>query len=48
LNADGKHALVADMYTGFDATTMIYTDKIHLDSFSYKLIANRWHSAIES
>jgi lysophospholipase L1-like esterase len=44
----GKHVLIADMYTGFDATTMIYTDKIHPNSTGYNLIATRWYSAIQS
>lgn len=42
----GKHITMIDMFTGFDASTMLGSDKIHPNSTGYKFMADRWYSVI--
>jgi hypothetical protein len=44
--AAGKHIALVDMYTGFNAATMLGADKIHPNTAGYKFMADRWYAAI--
>ncbi len=45
-SAAGKHIAVVDMFTGFDAGTMLGSDDIHPNTAGYSFMANRWYSAV--
>jgi lysophospholipase L1-like esterase len=44
--AAGKHVLLADMNTGFVASTMFSSDNLHPNGAGYKFMATRWYSVI--
>ena len=44
----GKHITIVDMYTGFNASTMLGSDSIHPNSTGYKFMADRCYSIIGS
>ena len=46
--AAGKHVALVDMYTGFNASTMLGSDSIHPNSTGYKFMADHWYSTIGS
>jgi len=46
--AAGKHVVLLDMYTGFNASTMLGSDSIHPNSTGYKFMADHWYTAIGS
>jgi lysophospholipase L1-like esterase len=46
--AAGKHVALVDMYTGFNASTMLGSDSIHPNTTGYKFMADQWYSAIGS
>ncbi len=43
----GKHVALVDMFTGFNAGTMIASDKVHPNASGYAFMAQHWYSAIE-
>ena len=45
--ATGKHVALVDMYTGFNASTMLGTDKVHPNTAGYTFMAGRWYAAIK-
>jgi lysophospholipase L1-like esterase len=46
--AAGKHVVLLDMYTGFNASSMLGSDSIHPNSTGYKFMADHWYTAIGS
>jgi lysophospholipase L1-like esterase len=42
----GEHITVVDMFTGFDAQTMLGSDSIHPNTSGYQFMADHWYSAI--
>ncbi len=44
----GKHITFVDMYTGFNASTMLGSDSVHPNTAGYKFMADRWYSVIGS
>lgn len=42
----GKHIVLLDMYTGFTASSMLGSDKVHPNSSGYSYMASRWYSVI--
>ena len=48
LAAAGKHIELANMYTGFNASTMLGSDSIHPNTTGYQFMASHWYSIIGS
>ncbi len=46
--AAGKHILLVDMYTGFNASSMLGSDSIHPNTAGYKFMADHWYAVIGS
>jgi lysophospholipase L1-like esterase len=46
--AKGKHVVLGDMNTGFNASTMLGSDGIHPNTAGYKFMADHWYSVIGS
>jgi lysophospholipase L1-like esterase len=44
--AAGKHIVVVDMFTGFNASSMLGSDKIHPNDAGYQYMAEHWYSVI--
>jgi lysophospholipase L1-like esterase len=44
----GKHITVVDMYTGFNASSMLDSDSIHPNASGYQFMADHWYSVIET
>lgn len=42
----GKHIMLVDMFTGYDAKTMIGSDAVHPNTAGYKFMADHWYSVI--
>jgi len=45
--ATGKHIALVDMNTGFSASTMLGSDKVHPNTAGYTFMAGRWYAAIK-
>ncbi len=43
----GKHVALVDMFTGFNAATMLDPDRVHPNRNGYAFMAARWYEAIE-
>jgi lysophospholipase L1-like esterase len=46
--AAGKHIVLVDMYTGFNASSMLGSDSIHPNTAGYKFMADHWYAVIGS
>jgi lysophospholipase L1-like esterase len=47
-HASDGHVVLVDMYTGFNASTMLGSDNIHPNTTGYKFMADHWYSVIGS
>jgi lysophospholipase L1-like esterase len=44
----GKHVVLVDMHTGFNATTMLSDDGIHPNVAGYSFMGDTWYAAIKT
>jgi len=44
----GKHVVLVDMFTGFNAGSMLVSDDVHPNTSGYEYMADQWYSVIGS